>query len=68
MEYYLNLALVIAFASGFFAAIGGVAIGALIAFRVASGRSPIKTMIGRKAVVPSMPEEDEQIVRFQRKL
>ena len=64
----VNIVVLIAFACGFASAIGGVAIGALIAFRMMGGKSPIKTFKGKTVSPPAMQSDEPAILRFERKL
>lgn len=62
-------AMIAAFITGFASAIGGVAVGALISYRMFSGRSPLKAIgSGKNATPPKMDEEPSAPLRFERKL
>ena len=62
-------AMIAAFITGFASAIGGVAIGALISYRMFSGRSPLNAIrIGKNVTPPKMDDEPSAPLRFERKL
>lgn len=61
-------AMIAAFLSGFAASVVGVAIGALISYRLMGGRAPVRLPSGKAVSPPALEEEPVTPLRFERKL